>query len=159
MSSLQRKLLRVALLALIALTAAFAFVQSSLSPEASSSESGAVGDVIGEIIPPETPVGGYVQTNIRKIAHFVEFALLGAEVAVYILVFTPWRERVILSYPFAVITAFLDESIQMFTDRGPAISDVWIDFSGFVCASLIVYAFFFAARFVLRAVRSKSCKG
>lgn len=159
MSISRKTLLKAALLLLIVMTVAFAFIQSSLPPEVSSSESGAVGDIVGEIIPPETPVGNYVQINLRKIAHFIEFALLGAEVAVYILAFERRARYAALSYPFAVITAFLDESIQMFSNRGPAISDVWIDFSGFLSASIIVYAAFFLSRALYRTFKAKNRKG
>jgi VanZ family protein len=110
-----------------------------LPPEKSSEQSSAVGEIIEEIIPPETPVGGYVQTNIRKIAHFVEFAALGAEVAVFVILFLKKRNFVFLSFGFGILIALLDETIQVFSKRGPEITDVWLDFFGFASFAVIVY--------------------
>ncbi len=149
------KIVRIALLALIAATLLFTFYQSSLPPEKSSETSETVGGIIEEIIPPETPPGEFVQKNLRKIAHFVEFAALGCEVAVYLILFCRRLKPILLSYAFAVIIAFIDESIQILSKRGPAISDMWIDFSGFATLSLLTYGVFFAARAVYQKIKSK----
>ncbi len=141
----RKKIAAIFLLSLIFATLAFIFIQSALPPETSSAESEAVGDIVEEIIPSDTPTGEYIQLNLRKIAHFVEFALLGFEVAVFIMLFVKRRIFICLSYPFALITAFFDESIQMFSRRGPAIFDVWIDFFGFFTFASLTYAIFFVA--------------
>ena len=136
---------------LIIITLAFIFSQSALPPETSQAESEAVGGIIEEILPPETPAGAYVQKNIRKIAHFTEFALLGTELALFVVLFMKKRWIfALVSYPAALITAFFDESIQMFSRRGPSIFDVWIDFSGFFVSASIVYALFFAVTYFFR---------
>lgn len=134
-----KSILRIALLVLILATLAFIFVQSMLPPKKSQAESDKIGEIVGEIIPPETPAGDYVQKNIRKIAHFVEFFILGCEVALYVIIFIPRIKWALLSLPTALLTAFFDESIQIFSKRGPSIKDVWIDFSGFLLASLAFY--------------------
>lgn len=139
MKNKHKNIIKLSLLLLIAATLAFIFVQSMLPPDKSQAESDKVGDIIEEIIPPDTPTGDYVQNNIRKIAHFVEFFILGCEVALYGILFIRPVKRLALSFPAALIVAFFDESIQMFTGRGPAISDVWIDFFGFLIASAIFY--------------------
>lgn len=133
------KTVRILLLLFIVATLLFIFVQSMLTPEKSSEESGAVGEIIEEIIPPDTKPGAFIQINLRKIAHFVEFALLGAEISLYIILFSRKRTWAFLSFPVALITAFFDETIQIFSGRGPAIVDVWIDFAGFASASVIFY--------------------
>lgn len=130
---------KMLLLILIVMTLLFIFSQSMLPKEESSQESEAVGGIIAEIIPPETKPGHFVQVNLRKIAHFVEFAALGAEVALYIILFVKVRKWAYLSFPSALITAFIDETVQVFSGRGPAITDVWIDFAGFAFASLVFY--------------------
>ena len=48
------KIIRFVLLILIALNLAFIVAQSLLPPEESSKESSAVGDIIEQIIPPDT---------------------------------------------------------------------------------------------------------
>lgn len=127
------------LLIMIVATLAFIFVQSLLPPEKSSEESGTVGEIIGEIIPPETPTGEYIQTNLRKLAHFTEFALLGAETSLYILLFVRRIKYSLLSLPSALLVALFDETVQIFSGRGPAIKDVWIDFAGFAFSAVVFY--------------------
>ena len=141
---IKREIARAMLLILIFATLAFIFVQSMLPKEASKAQSDAVGEIIEEIIPPETPTGQYVQKNIRKIAHFVEFAVLGAELALYVAFFMKRRLFIALSYPAALLAALFDETVQMFSGRGSAIFDVWIDFFGFFIFASITYAAYFA---------------
>ena len=146
----KEKILKFSLLALIAATVIFIFVQSALPPEKSSAESEAVGGVIEEIIPSDTKPGAFIQLNLRKIAHFVEFAALGLEIALFVSFFMRRRIFVFLSYPAALITAFFDESVQMFSGRGPAILDVWIDFFGFFFLATLSYVIFFTVKYFLK---------
>ncbi len=140
MENMSRKnLIRLLFVLLIIATVSFIFIQSMIPPEESEEQSGAVSEIIGEIIPPETPVGGYVQTNIRKIAHFVEFAVLGAEVAAFVVLFIKKIDYALASFLFAFVMAFFDETIQIFSGRGPQITDVWIDLSGFAATAIIIY--------------------
>lgn len=149
------KILRFSLIFLVLATLIFIFVQSMLPPAQSAEESNKVGEIVGEIIPPETPVGNYVQINIRKIAHFVEFAILGAEVAFYVMIFERKLTRGLVVYPAAMILAFFDESIQMFSGRGPAILDVWIDFSGFCASSLLIFGCSSLILFIMNRAKLK----
>ena len=131
-------------------------MQSVLPEEKSEKESNAVGEIIEEIIPPETPVGGYVQKNLRKIAHFVEFFVLGAEISLYALLFMPKTKRLLLTQPLGLTLSLIDETIQIFSDRGPEIVDVWIDYFGFVASSIIVLAIYCAACYVRKNVNKNS---
>jgi len=79
-----KNITKIALIILIFATVAFIFARSLKTPEKSSAESDKVGDIVEEVIPPETKPGEFVQVNLRKIAHFVEFAALGIEVAIYV---------------------------------------------------------------------------
>ena len=149
----QIKVFRYLLILLIALTVGFIFTQSLLPKETSKKESDAVGDIIAEIIPPDTPTGDYVQKHVRKIAHFVEFMALGAETALYVIFFMKKKKLFALSYPIALIIAFFDETIQIFSGRGPSVTDVWIDFSGFLFATLILYAVWGLVYLIKRKIR------
>ena len=80
----KNRLFRLLLLALIFATLVFIAVQSLLPPAKSSAESEAVSGAIEVIIPSGTPTGDAVHKNISSIGHFVEFAALGAEIAVYV---------------------------------------------------------------------------
>ena len=156
--TLKKTIGRIALLCLIAATLLFIFIQSMLPPETSSAESDAVGGVIEEIIPSDTPAGSYIQLNLRKIAHFVEFAVLGVEVALYVAFFMRKPHFIALSYIAALVTALFDESVQIFSKRGPAIFDVWIDFFGFFIFASIVYFTFFTVEYFYKKVQMRKEK-
>lgn len=138
---------RWALIILMFITVLSFFVQSALAPEVSTAESDAVSEMIEPIIPSDTEVGEAVHQNIRKIGHFVEFGFFGAELAIYLFFFS---KRRFLDYfvasSLALFIGLLDETVQIFSGRGPQISDVWLDFSGFlsvfVISTLIVNAVF-----------------
>ena len=146
-----RLIFRVLLILMMIATLAFAYVNSMLPPEESNKQSGAVGNIISQIIPPNTSIGAFVLENLRKIAHFTEFGLLGMELAVYVFFFTENKKRWIpVSILLAFFAGFIDETIQMFTKRGPAIADVWIDFAGCLTYSLIAYLFCYSVRGAVR---------
>lgn len=156
-----KQIFKIALICLIAATLAFIFIQSMLVPEVSKAESDAVGEIIEEIIPPETPPGEYVQKNLRKIGHFFEFAILGTEVAVFVLFFARRIRYVIFSVIFSPLVALCDETIQIFSKRGPSITDVWIDTAGFVSFSAAVYLSYLAVIFIKKklALRKRENNG
>ncbi len=134
---------RILLIVVIAATVAFIFGNSVLPSDESLEQSDAIKDIIIEILPDDSPAESFVEQYIRKIAHFSEYGLLGIEIALYMIIFERRRLRLApISLVFALVVAFFDESIQMFTERGPAIMDVWIDVGGFAFFSLITYALF-----------------
>jgi VanZ family protein len=76
---------------------------------------------------------------IRKAAHFSEFACLGLLLAGYCCL---CGEKHAMAFPvlLGMAAAVVDESIQMFTpDRGPSLTDVWIDVSGVLAGTLLLY--------------------
>ncbi len=155
---------RIILAVLIICTLCFTFYQSMLPPEQSSEVSDSVSDAIEPIIPSDTPTGSYVHTNLRKIAHFIEFAALGFEVALFVILFLPvWGATprakltfILHSYLIAPMTALLDETIQIFTDRGPSVTDVWIDTAGFVTFATLSYLIYLAVVYIRRRRRGSS---
>ena len=151
-----KRIIKTALIVLMLLNLAFIFVQSLIPPEESSKESGAVGEIIEDIIPPETKPGEFIQINLRKIAHFVEFACLGTTVALYLVLFINRHTAILLSFPAALIVGFIDESLQLFSGRGASVKDVWIDFFGFLSASIIVYTGYLIFRLIHKNV-NKNC--
>jgi len=154
----KRTVLEIIFISVIVLTLLFVFSRSAKSKEESSAESDAVGDVVEEIIPDDAPGKDFVVINIRKIAHFVEFAILGIEIAVYVLLLHKRRLFIAASYPVGLIFAFLDETVQVFSRRGPSITDVWIDFIGFALFSSLVYVIYLAVR-LIAGLRRHSVKG
>ena len=146
---IKEKLLKYLLPALILLNLLFIYTQSALPPETSGAESDAVGEIVGEIIPPETKPGAFIQINLRKIAHFVEFFSLGILSALYVALELKRKSFVALSYPASLLAAFFDESIQMLSGRGPSIFDVWLDFAGFFISASLTYLVFFTAKYFI----------
>ena len=75
---------------------------------------------------------------LRKAAHIVEFASLGALLT--------WRLRmggekhiVILPALLGMAAALVDETIQLYTpNRGPSLSDVWLDTAGAVAGIMLL---------------------
>lgn len=153
---------QLVMLVLILLTLVFIFVQSVLSPETSSKESDSVGnvivDIVEDIVGTETEedkatidsIREFVDKNMRKVAHFIEYAVLGAEVFILLLFAFGKKKKLPLtlpfelwtllkSLPFPVFVAFFDESIQLVSNRGPAIADMWIDICGYLMVTLIAY--------------------
>ena len=65
---------------------------------------------------------------VRKLAHFTEFACLGA---LFAWLFGMLSKPLLIALPCGFLVACADETIQRFVpDRGPAFKDVLIDTSG-----------------------------
>lgn len=126
------------LILLILSTACYAFYQSSLPPKESAQESDKVGEIIGEIIPPQTPPGQYLQKNLRKLAHFTEFFFLGLWSSLFVFIYLKKKWAYISLVPFGFFIAFIDETVQIFSKRGPSVQDMWIDIFGYSSAVAVV---------------------
>ncbi len=138
---------KIVLISLIAVTVLSCFVQSLMPPAVSSEESSTVADIIALIFSTDTPFGAFVVNNIRKIAHFCEYGLIGVELAIYSLLYTEDKRRAaISSLAFAHAVAFVDESLQILSKRGPSIADVWLDSFGFVTFYLLTVGTAFAIK-------------
>ena len=78
---------------------------------------------------------------VRKAAHFTEFACLGG-LSCGLLAAT----RAVKRHPFfhvwagGFFVAAIDETIQIFTNRGSQLQDVWLDFAGFSAGLVLVLA-------------------
>lgn len=140
-------------LLLMAATVGFIWQQSTLAPADSSATSDAVGEVIVPIVGgPTSPLGAFFDRFLRKIAHFTEFAVLGAESECYLaLRHTP--QRTALQILFGGFVAAADEFLQLFTGRGAAFADVLLDVCGFVIALFFLRVCFFLVH--LRHCRRK----
>ena len=144
---------QIVLVLLIISTLFYAFYQSSLPMQESAKESEKVGEIIEEIIPPDTKPGEYVQKNLRKLAHFAEFFFLGLWCSLYVVFYYRKPRGFISVIPFGLISALLDETVQIFSKRGSAVKDIWIDAFGYVTAFFLVMLVFFTV-ILIRHVRS-----
>ena len=128
-----RRTRRLVMLGVIGLTLGFIFAQSMKGGEASTSDSDAVTNILSMVFSEDGLIGAFVLRNVRKLAHFFEYGVLGIECAVYVLSFS--ERKVVGGFRatvFAVMAALIDETIQIFSGRGPMIADVWLDVLGFV---------------------------
>ncbi|MBS1402652.1 MAG: VanZ family protein [Oscillospiraceae bacterium] len=103
--------------------------QSMLPAEQSEGESGSLLLFVQQVLPWMT------EHLLRKAAHFTEYAILGA------LCFCAFRFSRRYHLPSVLLcglsAALTDETIQLFVPgRSGQVSDVWLDFAGYLCAVL-----------------------
>ena len=123
---------------LIAITLCFIFQNSILSKQQSSSQSGQVYSSFIQIFDAIFGQGVITQHVFRKMAHAVEFFVLGVEV--YLLYYTLVGlklKRLFEILCIGLIVGLVDESIQVFSNRGAQVLDVWIDFAGYLLGVVI----------------------
>ncbi len=85
--------------------------------------------------------------NVRKTAHFIEYAILG----IICVAFRGSREPMTLNRVTRLLligigVPFLDETIQLFVNRSSLVSDMWIDLFGFATGAIITSLFFLIKR-------------
>lgn len=121
---------------IIGLILCFIWGNSLLPGQVSGAISDWVREVLAVLLPGEIPGVTSGGGLLRKLAHFTEFAALGASLA--------WRfgmleKRKILALACGTAAACVDETIQLFVpDRGPAIRDVAIDTCGVIVGILLL---------------------
>jgi VanZ family protein len=159
----------VALLVLANLAMIFGF--STENREESGSRSRAVAVVVARVlyadfedlpVAEQEAVVDSLHGAVRKTAHFLEFALLGCLTASLIRLIwlflarslPLWQTAGIPSL-FCLLTAACDETLQIFTGRGPAVRDVLIDFAGALSGVLFLHLAVGLISAVSRARRRK----
>ena len=120
----KRKVLTV----LIVLTLVFIWGNSLFDSNRSADESGFVVRFLEFFF----GQGNVSEHFVRKLAHFMEYALLGAELLAYF-----------GSYPMAaahgLFTAFVDETLQYFSPgRSAEVKDIWLDLAGAATGALVM---------------------
>ncbi len=145
--------LLVLLHALLVFAALFIFSQSLPDKEASKEISVGVTTKLAPFLELIFGSGSVSDHVIRKAAHFTEFFGFGALAAVCAALrakyasaklgeAVPVKTQSFANAAFlSLTTALTDETIQLFTGRGSQVADVWLDFSGAVCAIAAVFAF------------------
>jgi len=130
-------------LALVVLTLLFIWGNSLLPGDASGLESSFVLRLTGPVVPAlqralaELGYSCSQEYLVRKLAHFCEFALLGA-LMLALLTRPGLRLKPFLSAALCLASALLDEGIQYFSEgRGPSLRDVALDFSGALFGMLL----------------------
>lgn len=113
-------------------------ISRSLKPaEASDMESGRLLEFVHKLLPFMT------MKLIRKIAHFVEFGILGALMCGAMLNYRKKRNWLTVLL-LCLLSALGDETVQLFVEgRSSQVSDVWLDFFGALTSLLLVVLFAF----------------
>ena len=109
--------------------------------DVSGSESGMVFTLLNPILRLILPDYMVTEHLIRKLAHFSEYCVLGAEMMIYIQSVnkTLTINKLVNTLLTGLTVAFIDETIQIFSGRGPMIIDMWIDLAGFTTGAGILY--------------------
>lgn len=108
------------------------FWHSSMPAAASDAESRGLLAVLRTVFPFLT------HHFLRKLAHFVSFALLGV---LFTCTFRNAKNFLLLK-PLAccLMAAICDETLQLFVEgRAGSLSDVWLDFSGILTGALLTW--------------------
>lgn len=152
----KNRLLRIVLIVLMVMTIAFIWGNSLLGRQASTEHSDTVRGFLQKIAELLGLQWTLTIPMVRKAAHFLLFFLLGTEWTLYRLCGRQLNRQDVGSILSGVFTvAFLDETIQVFSKRGPLITDVWLDISGGVTAMLLVFALYY----LINACKKKRGRG
>ena len=112
--------------------------QSMMPPHLSSSESGFVAKLVYPVLSRLLPSGADLEHFVRKAGHFTEYFLLGLQLGFLQLAGAGFLYATLRRVFLIWLIAFLDETIQIFSGRGPQIQDVWLDLAGGVLGIAIV---------------------
>lgn len=100
--------------------------------------SGAISHFIADLFGGEQGATEEGHHLVRKLAHFSEFAALGAVFWLLSGEYTKDRAKRAISAAFVgIFVPLSDETIQIFSGRGPAITDVWIDAAGYATGAVL----------------------
>jgi len=134
MSEKRKARLRIALRVLLIATVCFIWGNSLLSRADSAAFSGKVAAWLRSIGIPLKD-----DSLLRKLAHFVEFSVLGCEVTMLLRL---RGLKGLQNFSYSALTAFFiaaaDETIQIFSGRGAQLSDVLLDFTGAVTGIVVL---------------------
>ena len=114
--------------------------------------------VIESILGEDSPIAEFFRLYLRKIAHITEFALLAIEVTLLRFLYAKRSLSSFLhSLSFGLLVGVTDESLQILTDRGPMVSDVLLDFSGYAVLAFVTEGIIFLTVYTMkkRAERKK----
>ena len=140
-----KKTFRIIMTVIILLTVVIIWGHSFMTPEMSTEESSFVKEIVEAVVQSVSHNEAFVipEVVIRKSAHFIEYAILGLELAILITINKSIPaddkkrsliKRILSIYPtafiFSLFVASVDETIQYFTGRYSSFWDVLLDMTG-----------------------------
>ncbi len=124
---------------MILLTVLFIWGQSLLGRELSKMQSESAQEFLGNLFG-ERVYDTFFYQNIRKVAHFTEYALFGMEWMGYRLtVRGKSRPPRWLLYIVGPAVAVCDELLQFVSARAPLLTDVLIDCGGYAVGAAVIW--------------------
>jgi VanZ family protein len=115
----------------------FIFGNSMLSKEMS----GAISKFVAGILGGEAGTTEEGHHLVRKLAHVTEYAALGATGhLLFDCTLQDKYRKYVTVLLVGVATPLVDETIQIFSMRGPALADVWIDVAGYLVGAIVILA-------------------
>lgn len=155
----KKKILVIITSILLGLTLIFIWGNSCLSKAESTQQSTGVYNLVKPILDAIFGKDVITKNIFRKIAHATEFCLLGLEIVIlYFLIHGINVKKLSEIISSGLFVAVIDESIQILSNRGPMISDVLIDFSGYVFGLIIFYLTAFIIYKIMTSKKKKTCK-
>lgn len=118
---------------------------SCMPPDMSGKESSWVMNIIRPVLGALIGEDNVTMLLVRKLGHFTEYLILGAVLFINLMlrpdgpgidsetgIKREYSKKKVFGCAmlFAFPAAVIDETIQIFSGRGPAIADVWIDMAG-----------------------------
>lgn len=139
MNASVRKRWNIVLVLLLVLTLAFIW-GNSLLPRTESQEISR--GLLAELCAALEHVGLHLDPQndhwLRKLAHFGEFGLLGAELCALLFLNRRARLQGFVNCAFTgLAVAVTDEALQLISNRGSQVQDVLLDFAGFLAGFLL----------------------
>lgn len=152
----RRDVWSLVLLVFTTATLVFIWTNSMEAPAESSEKSQWVMKLMTPFLEIFVGKGNVTEFLVRKLAHFCEFGLLGCELSLMLIL----RKRQVLQWyvnaaMFAFTVAALDETIQIFADRGSSLADVWLDTAGAVTGIVGVWILYTLGNRLVCRIRQK----
>ena len=93
-----------------------------------------------------------LSTLVRKLAHVAEYSAVGFQVMAILLLKKKKSIYMFFNAFFlCMMISFVDETIQLFSNRGSLVSDIWIDIAGSVLGMIMAYVL----EIIILAVKKK----
>lgn len=150
---MKKKTIIISVFVLLALCVAFIFSNSLKNGSETTSQSGAVKEIVDSVLNFLNINLEISEESIRTLGHFAEFFALSLVLTIASLMLFPFnfenpftKKLIIYFLPIIISTliAFIDEFIQLFSPgRACDIMDVLVDFSGAAVANLLTMGIVF----------------
>lgn len=146
----KRVIVLTILIILVICSTGFILINSLMDFEHSHNSSGVITDIITST--DDIKEWDHTDMIVRKLAHVIEYALLGACVSALAFFIAYIYKKRIYGYvlAYSLFIAVLDEHIQSFSDRVSSTSDILLDFVGALFGGLFVMIIYFTVTYVLK---------